>query len=793
MPGAPRFTQKPSIQQTAQGDLLMECHLEADPPPDVRWAHAGTAISPSARVTLSLENQSGNLYKAVLIIKEPNAGDGGAYKCTAKNQMGESNANINLNFAGGGEERASTPQRGPTFVGKPRIIPKDGGALILMECKVKSASKPTARWSKDGVTLNMGGLYQDVFTDLGDNTYLCQLEIRKPSAGDAGQYRCNIRNDIGETNANLSLNFQQEEAAPSDGRRSPSVNRDGKKSPRGSRPGTPSKRHKEREGTPKRHKSKSREGSPRKSVRSRTATPTQELLQPESAASTERKSSSSRTETMEVDSSSTKRKSDGAGLPPAPKKRERSRSKSPAVPQEKPTGPDAHTRAPVVSEPLKSQVARSGDTIQLECELQCHSSTKITWSKDGKTVTTSSEYSSSFDGRIARLVIRRMSETKSGLYKCLAKSDYGEAQSSAMVKYEMSEEEKEERRSSLSSRKSSLAAEKSEKEKTEETHKRKAEVAKDDQVVPEKQRASDQDGLKTSSATTPATVPTNDTTKKSSISTSRQKEETNDEVSEKITPERRKELINASGGYTTSSVADGDSEDEITESISELPSFAGKSRPSRDKKATTAEENGQPERKLSFQVGRRGSDDERSSDGEKSTETSAKKPNEALNKLQGRQVGQKRDLQPFQQIQLKRTPKEKKGDASSDQEAPELKSRRGTLEAQSRRDSSLTGRTQEDVQREFDRRDSTQLQSYSRKDSVVSFDRVYSFSPTISSRSPYLCAIMCSFGKCRLFCVVLFRFRLCTLLPVFPLCHLHFLTTDHLAKEQCGYAARIHS
>lgn len=63
-------------------------------------------------------------------------------------------------------------------MGKPRIIPKDGGALILMECKVKSPSRPTAKWSKDGTPLSIGGLYQDLFTDLGDGTFLCQLEIR---------------------------------------------------------------------------------------------------------------------------------------------------------------------------------------------------------------------------------------------------------------------------------------------------------------------------------------------------------------------------------------------------------------------------------------------------------------------------------------------------------------------------------------------------------------------------------------------------------------------------------------
>lgn len=89
---------------------------------------------------------------------------------------------------------------------------------------------------------------------------------------------------MGETNANLSLNFQQEEA-------------DNSKSPR------PETSKKNREGTPsRRHKSKSREGSPKKSIRSRTTTPTQELngsntLQPESAISSKK---SSRAEAMDT-------------------------------------------------------------------------------------------------------------------------------------------------------------------------------------------------------------------------------------------------------------------------------------------------------------------------------------------------------------------------------------------------------------------------------------------------------------------------------------------------------------
>ena len=84
--------------------------------------------------------------------------------------------NFNNPWTGaGGDENKS---KNPTFVGKPRIMPKDGGALIVMECKVKSPTVPTAKWMKDGTPLTMGGLYHAIFSDLGDQTYLCQLEIR---------------------------------------------------------------------------------------------------------------------------------------------------------------------------------------------------------------------------------------------------------------------------------------------------------------------------------------------------------------------------------------------------------------------------------------------------------------------------------------------------------------------------------------------------------------------------------------------------------------------------------------
>uniref|UniRef100_A0A8R1IJL5 I-set domain-containing protein n=1 Tax=Caenorhabditis japonica TaxID=281687 RepID=A0A8R1IJL5_CAEJA len=59
-------------------------------------------------------------------------------------------------------------------------------------------------------------------------------------------------------------------------------------------------------------------------------------------------------------------------------------------------------------------------------------------SRDGALVRNSSEYSQSFNGSIAKLQVNNLSEEKSGLYKCHAKCEYGEGQSSAMVKVDQS-------------------------------------------------------------------------------------------------------------------------------------------------------------------------------------------------------------------------------------------------------------------------------------------------------------------------------------------------------------------
>lgn len=70
MPGgkAPRFTEKPAIKQTAEGNLLMECQLEASPQPTIKWSHGADQISQGGRYQLKLDDKGKETYTASLLI-----------------------------------------------------------------------------------------------------------------------------------------------------------------------------------------------------------------------------------------------------------------------------------------------------------------------------------------------------------------------------------------------------------------------------------------------------------------------------------------------------------------------------------------------------------------------------------------------------------------------------------------------------------------------------------------------------------------------------------------------------
>ncbi|PRD35198.1 UNVERIFIED_CONTAM: unc-22 [Trichonephila clavipes] len=77
-------------------------------------------------------------------------------------------------------------EEGPTFTQKPKIIPKENGKLILMECHVKSKSALKVTWYQGSKAVQETIRFKSSVVELRGNEYKVALEIRKPE-----MYICN--------------------------------------------------------------------------------------------------------------------------------------------------------------------------------------------------------------------------------------------------------------------------------------------------------------------------------------------------------------------------------------------------------------------------------------------------------------------------------------------------------------------------------------------------------------------------------------------------------------------------
>ena len=137
-------------------------------------------------------------------MQDPSGPDGGAYRCHVDNEFGESNANLNLNI----EAEAEIEGDGPTFVEKPRIQSQDKGKVVIMDCKVKATPKPEIVWTHAGQVVKESSKISLSVVEESAGIYYIKLILNDPGADDSGLYKCNIKNALGELNANLTLNVE---------------------------------------------------------------------------------------------------------------------------------------------------------------------------------------------------------------------------------------------------------------------------------------------------------------------------------------------------------------------------------------------------------------------------------------------------------------------------------------------------------------------------------------------------------------------------------------------------------
>merc|ERR1712079_7628 len=212
----------------------------------ITWFRGDKRVEETQRIKHEVKNVSKHKYLLMLTITNPAMSDGGLYRCNAFNPFGDSNANINLNFETGEEQKApaavpapepakkpsnatapespaptkktSTAAPGadgfpPTFTEKPRIVPNENGTLVTMKFKVRAKPKAEMQWFKGSQKIKEGQKFAVKYNALGNDEYEIMLEISKPCGDDGGDYKCMMKNEFGQLQAKLNLNIEAEPAA----------------------------------------------------------------------------------------------------------------------------------------------------------------------------------------------------------------------------------------------------------------------------------------------------------------------------------------------------------------------------------------------------------------------------------------------------------------------------------------------------------------------------------------------------------------------------------------------------
>lgn len=196
--------EKPRIIPNEDGTLItMRCVCKAKPAAEVTWYRGTTVIKASSKIEIKSSDMGEDVYELLLLLTNPTAADGGSYRCHVRNEFGESNANLNLNI----EAEPEPEGEGPTFVEKPTIQSKDNGKLVIMGCKVKASPRPTIVWYHEGKEIRDSSKIK-TRVEVHEDVYTIILELIDPGIEDSGLYKCNIKNELGELNANLTLNIE---------------------------------------------------------------------------------------------------------------------------------------------------------------------------------------------------------------------------------------------------------------------------------------------------------------------------------------------------------------------------------------------------------------------------------------------------------------------------------------------------------------------------------------------------------------------------------------------------------
>lgn len=189
----PKFEQKLSNAEGKVGqEVQLQVRVSGVPPPEIEFFHENIKIEDGGRFSI-LEEEEG-FY--TLIIRDTKVEDGGQYKCTATNKIGEVSSRGYLNL----EEDVIAPEFISELEGPLNLV--EGNSC---ELNVEVTGKPTPEieWYRNERLVWSTSKIQLVSKDSKFTMTMVDLTV-----GDSGMYKCVARNKGGIATTTVKINVE---------------------------------------------------------------------------------------------------------------------------------------------------------------------------------------------------------------------------------------------------------------------------------------------------------------------------------------------------------------------------------------------------------------------------------------------------------------------------------------------------------------------------------------------------------------------------------------------------------
>ncbi|XP_033210455.1 titin homolog isoform X2 [Belonocnema kinseyi] len=200
----PKFYTVPHNRVAEEGETVrFQCAITGHPMPWVVWDKDGTAVTPTARISIKEKDDL-----RVLEITEVTSEDVGLYRVTLENDVGRTEATARLEIINRHSlvprpvriTRSASPRTYPTFTRSVLGCATRVDRRFQLQCDIKSSPSPTPSWYRNGKRIERSNRIRKCF-----DGRTAKIEISEVKESDAGEYVCEATNLLGSTRSSCQV------------------------------------------------------------------------------------------------------------------------------------------------------------------------------------------------------------------------------------------------------------------------------------------------------------------------------------------------------------------------------------------------------------------------------------------------------------------------------------------------------------------------------------------------------------------------------------------------------------